>query len=152
MKWICLIAALSLPIAQAAQEDNKALFERACTKCHTLTAVTDQHNSPARWSNVVDKMVARGADITDEEIVKIIDYLSKNFGPRLKINTADAGEISEALGIPKSAAGDVVAYRSKNGPFHSLDDLKKVTSVDAADLERKKDSLDFSVPKESSAK
>jgi len=92
-------------------------------------------------------MVARGAEASDAEIVKIIDYLSTNFGPRLKVNAASAAELAAALGIPKSAADDVVAYRLKNGAFRTLDDLKKVPGLDAVDLERKKDSLDFSAPK-----
>jgi len=148
MKWTCLIAPLLLvSIAHSAQEDGKALVQRVCTKCHALNITTGQRNSPARWSEVVDDMVARGAEASDAEIVKMIDYLSANFGPRLKVNTAGVSEIAAVLGISKSTADDVVAYRLKNGAFHTLDDLKKVPGLDAADIERKKDSLDFSAPK-----
>jgi len=148
MKWTCLIAPLLLAdIAHSAQTDGKALVQRVCTKCHALNTTTEQRNSPARWSEVVDDMVARGAEASDAEIVKIIEYLSTNFGPRLKVNAAGAAELATALGIPKSAADEVVAYRVKNGAFHSLQDLKNVPGLDAADIERKKDSLDFSVSK-----
>ena len=148
MEKVNLIAALVLvSMAQAAQEDGKAVAQRVCTKCHAMNTTTGQRNSPARWSDIVDDMVGRGAEATDAEIVKIIEYLSANFGPKLKINAADAGEIAAALGLSKAAAEDVVAYRSKNGAFRSLEDLKKVPSVDAAELERKKDGLDFSLPK-----
>jgi len=148
MRWTCLIApVLLVNIAHSAQEDGKALVQRVCTKCHALNTTTGQRNSPARWSDVVDDMVARGAEASDAEIVKMIDYLSTNFGPRLKVNAAGADEIAAALGIPKSVADEVVAYRLKNGVFHSLQDLMKVPGLDAADVERKKDSLDFSAPK-----
>ena len=147
MKWTCLIASLLLVnIAHSAQEDGKALVQRVCTKCHALNTTTTQRNSPARWSDVVDDMVARGAEASDAEIVKIIEYLSTNFGPRLKVNSVGAAELAAAFGIPKPAADEVVAYRLMNGAFHSLEDLKKVPGLDAADIERKKDSLDFSVP------
>lgn len=148
MKWICLIGPLVLAnLAHSAQEDGKALVQRVCTKCHALNITTGQRNSPARWSDMVDDMVARGAEANDAEIVKIIDYLSTNFGPRLKVNSAGAAELAATLGIPKPAAEEVVAYRLKNGAFHSLEDLKKVPGLDAADIDRKKDSLDFSVSK-----
>ncbi len=148
MKWTCLIAPLLLVnIAHSAQEDGKALLQRVCTRCHALNITAEQRNSPARWSDVVDDMVARGAEASDADIVKIIDYLSTNFGPRLKVNVAGARELAAALGISKASAEEVVAYRLKNGAFHSLEDLKKVPGLDAADLERKKDNLDFSAPK-----
>ncbi len=148
MRWICLIATLLLVnTAHSAQEDGKALVQRVCTKCHALNTTTGQRNSPARWSDVVDDMVARGAEASDADIVKIIEYLSTNFGPRTKVNTASAGELAAALEISKAAADEVVAYRSKNGAFHSLEDLKKVPGLGAADIESKKDGLDFSVSK-----
>jgi competence protein ComEA len=37
----------------------------------------------------------------------------------------------------------IVEYREKNGPFKSIDALKKVPGVDAAKIEAKKDRLAF---------
>src|SRR2546430_2596864 len=122
MKWTCLIfpllfVSLFLNLALAAQDDGKAVTQRVCTKCHAMNTTTGQRNSPARWSDVVDDMVGRGAEASDAEIVKIIGYLSQNFGPRLKVNTAAAEDLATALGVPKAAAEEVVAYRAKSGPF-----------------------------------
>ena len=137
--WIMLAA---LPLL--AQEDGKALLERSCTKCHSLTATMVQHNSRDRWSEVVDAMVARGAEVTDEEIEKIIDYLVKVRGPKVKVNKASAAELAGALEVPTSVAAAVVEYREKHGTFKNLDDLKKAPALAGKDIDAKKDQLDFS--------
>ena len=41
------------------------------------------------------------------------------------------------------AATAIVDYREKNGSFKSLDDLKKVTAVDAKEIESRKDRIAF---------
>jgi competence protein ComEA len=128
-----------------AQEDGQALLERSCTKCHSLTATMAQHNSRERWSEVVDAMAARGAEVTDEEIDKIIDYLVKVRGPKVKVNKATAGELAGALAVPDSVAAAVVEYREKHGAFKSLDDLKKAPALAGKDVDSKKDGLDFTV-------
>jgi len=73
---------LVLRPAAVAQEDGKALLQRACTKCHALAATTRQRNDKERWSLIVDNMVSRGAELTDPEIETLIEYLTKNLGPR----------------------------------------------------------------------
>jgi mono/diheme cytochrome c family protein len=142
MRLIWLLATgLYLGPASQAQEDGKALFERICTKCHGLAATVRQRNSRERWAAVVDDMISRGAEGTDGEFEKVFDYLVKNFGPRTKVNTASAEELAAGLAIPRSAADAIVEY------FKTLEDLKKVSSLDAAEMESKKDRLDFSEAK-----
>jgi len=60
---------------------GKALVERSCEKCHTLEGILKTKATRARWTKIVDDMVARGAEGTDRELEIIIDYLAKNFGP-----------------------------------------------------------------------
>ena len=128
-----------------AQDNGKALLERSCTKCHSLTGTMLQHNSRDRWSEVVDAMIARGAEATDEEIDKIIDYLAKVRGPKVKVNKASAAELAGALEVPDSVAAAVVEYREKHGAFKNLDDLKKAPALAGKDIDAKKDGLDFTV-------
>jgi competence protein ComEA len=140
LNWVWIAA---LTVGCAGAQDGRALLEQVCTKCHSLTATTAQHNSKDRWTEIVDSMVARGAEGTDEEFEKIVDYLTKNYGPRVAVNKAAAGELASALEIPGTTASAIVAYREKNGPFQTVEDLKKVDGVDAADLEKKKGRIDF---------
>jgi competence protein ComEA len=141
---IAVAQAPSAPPGNEGKEDpGKALLERTCTKCHNLAGTLSQHNSPARWSAIVDDMVARGAEASDAEIDKIIVYLSKIYGPTVSINKVNAEELATALDLPPAGAAAIVEYREKNGSFKSLEDLKKVPSIDWKIIESKKDRLDF---------
>jgi competence protein ComEA len=40
-------------------------------------------------------------------------------------------------------AAAIIEYRAKNGPFKSIEDLKKVPGIDAAKIEARKDRLTF---------
>ena len=48
-----------------------------------------------------------------------------------------------AADLPADVAGAVVKYRQANGPFKSVDDLKKVAGVDVAKIEARKDRFVF---------
>jgi len=143
----CLAAAFCLVTAAQAQDDGKAVFERVCTKCHNLTSTARQRNSRERWSAIVDDMVARGSEGTDAELEKIVDYLAKNLGPRIAVNKATAKELAAGLDLSAAAAAAIVWHREKYGPYKNLEQLKKVPSLNAADLETRKDRLDFTESK-----
>jgi hypothetical protein len=59
---------------------GKPLLVRICSKCHGLENVVRARNTKEKWSSIVDDMVARGSEGTDEELERIIDYLTANFG------------------------------------------------------------------------
>lgn len=62
--------------------------------------------------------------------------LPADAGP-VNINTADAKTLAKELdGIGDSRAKAIIAYREKNGPFKTADDLKKVSGVGPAIVER----------------
>jgi competence ComEA-like helix-hairpin-helix protein len=143
MKWLLAAGLCALGSAAAAQDDGKALLERTCVKCQSINATTRQRNDRERWSLIVDNMVSRGAEATDPEIEKIIDYLAKNFGPRINVNKATADELVKGLDLPQAAATAIVDYRGTNGAFKNLEDLKKVGGLDAKEIENKKDRIEF---------
>jgi competence protein ComEA len=55
---------------------------RICTACHTIDNVVSERHDRAGWQKLVDDMAARGADGTDQQFALIVDYLTKNFGPK----------------------------------------------------------------------
>ena len=60
----------------------------------------------------------------------------------VNINTADATALAKALnGIGVAKAKAIVSYREKNGPFKSLDDLKKVPGLDFSKIDSRRDFL-----------
>ena len=64
------------------------------------------------------------------------------FSATVNINTADAATLDAAMqGVgPKSAAA-IVAYRTKHGPFKSVDDLVKVKGIGPKAVEKNRDKL-----------
>ena len=61
--------------------EGKAIVERTCVSCHALKVVTAKRASKEQWSTLVDQMISRGADLSDDEAEIVVDYLAKNFGP-----------------------------------------------------------------------
>ena len=60
---------------------QKALVEKTCgTGCHSVEVVTSQRMNEKQWNSVVQGMVARGAQASDEEVKVIVEYLSKTLG------------------------------------------------------------------------
>jgi competence protein ComEA len=77
-----------------------------------------------------------------------VDYLAKNFGKggggeKVNVNKAAAKDIETGLALTTKEAEAIVAYRQKNGDFKTLQDLLKVTGVDAKRIEAAKDKIDF---------
>ena len=137
--------------------EGKPIVERMCGSCHALKVVTSKRASPEQWAQLVDQMVSRGAEGTDEEIETVVEYLAKNFGldspppaasektsPQpVHVNQATAAELSAALGLTADEAGAIVAYREQNGKFKEWRELTKVPGVDASKIEANKERLVF---------
>jgi hypothetical protein len=60
---------------------GKKLVERACLSCHNAHVIVIKRASADDWAEDVDKMVARGAVLTDDENDQVVDYLSTHYGP-----------------------------------------------------------------------
>ena len=68
-------------------------------------------------------------------------------GP-VNVNTADAKTLARELdGIGKAKADAIVAYREKNGPFKSADDLAKVKGLGKKLIEQNRANLRFEAEK-----
>ncbi len=133
--------------AQLPDGPGKAETERLCSQCHDLARSISLRQDRAGWEATVDKMVSLGAKATDKETAAVIDYLAANFAaeevPRINVNKARAIDLESGLTLRRSEAAAIIEYRTKHGPFHSLEDLKKVPGIDAAKIEAKKDRLMF---------
>jgi quinoprotein glucose dehydrogenase len=64
------------------QGPGRDITIRACTSCHALDVVANQHLTPQEWTNVVRSMSVRGAVATPGELNRIQSYLAKAFPPR----------------------------------------------------------------------
>jgi len=141
--WLLVAVMACAGSSLTAEDQGEALLERTCTKCHTLDGIARQRNSKERWAAIVDDMVSRGAEATDAEIEKIVDYLVKNTGPKVNVNKASVQDLVAKLGLSEAASAAIVASREKNGSFKTLEDLKKIESVDPKEIENRKTRIDF---------
>lgn len=57
---------------------------------------------------------------------------------KININTADAKELMKLSGVGETRAQAIIAYREKNGPFASIEDLKRVAGIGEKTFEKLK--------------
>ena len=69
---------------QAAGSDAaaKMILETACTACHDLDLVQDEHLSKEDWRMLVNSMISKGAGVEDKDVPMLVDYLAKTYGPK----------------------------------------------------------------------
>lgn len=126
---------------------GKAEVQKLCTQCHELDKSVSLRQDTAGWQRTLEKMVAFGMKSTTEEYSAALDYLVKHYPadevPKINVNKAAAIELESGLSLKRSQAAAIIRYREENGPFKSIEDLKKVPGVDAEKIEAKKDRLTF---------
>jgi competence ComEA-like helix-hairpin-helix protein len=141
---------------------GKAIVARTCVNCHALKVVTSKRATKEQWSALIDQMVSRGADLSDDEIEVVVDYLAKNFALKgasavpakknflvqqdiesINVNQASANEMAAVLNLSLEQSRAIVAYRDTHGNFKDWHDLASVPGVHARDVETKKDRLRF---------
>ena len=141
-----MAAALAQTESKLPEGEGKATVERICGKCHAVEIVARARNTREGWNRVVDDMVERGAEGTDEDLERIVNYLTKNLDKapgRINVNKATATELAATLAISQETASAIVSEREKNGPYKEWQDLKRVPGIDLKQIEDKKDLVEF---------
>ena len=93
-----ILVPVSLAVAAAGQTPpslpegpGKELVEAVCTACHTLERVVAKRATKAEWQDKVLEMLQEDPDITQQERDQIVNYLAKNFPPKVSVNK-DVGD------------------------------------------------------------
>lgn len=60
---------------------GQELVESECTRCHTLAPIEVEGRTQAGWEDVVYDMIEHGADLTEGQVQRVVDYLAENYGP-----------------------------------------------------------------------
>jgi competence protein ComEA len=118
---------------------------KLCASCHAAETVASVRHSPDGWRDVIAKMVAAGAEGTEQEFAAVHQYLSTQFPAEvqqlLNLNTATAIELESVAGLLRKEAAALIAHREKNGPCKKLEDLRKVAGLDYKKIEARKERL-----------
>lgn len=130
--------------AGAQQPDDKdaAVYLRLCSTCHDSARVLANRRTRTQWEEVIQKMVERGAQGTEDEFYVVQEYLLRVSG-RVNVNRAVAQDIAVVLGITEKDADAIVAYRKANGDFVDFDALCKIPGIDVEKLTQAREAVSF---------
>lgn len=141
-----LSAAICLPVgslaAQPAKQANqgaqnlpagegKDLLVKDCTGCHELNVVTTQRKSESGWTDTVVEMRGRGANGSDDDMEKILQYLTANFGPQSSSPSAAA-----STGTSNGPAAAMVLPPKKPQPTPEQVVNEHIAALNACDWNR----------------
>ncbi|HAL29810.1 MAG TPA: hypothetical protein DCP20_03720 [Coriobacteriia bacterium] len=56
--------------------DGEAILNEKCVGCHSLDTVLAEQYDAVGWAAVIDQMIMRGAELTDDEAAALAEYLS----------------------------------------------------------------------------
>ena len=126
---------------------GKAETQKLCSQCHELDKAFSLSQDRTGWQHTLEKMKGFGMKGTEQELDAVLEYLVKNFPadelPKINVNKATAIDLESGLSLRRSQAAAIIQYREKNGPFKSIEELKKVPGIDIEKIEAKKDRLVF---------
>ena len=74
---------IAVSAGQATQQADKGeqILNASCTSCHDLRLTQVQALDKEGWTNLVETMMQRGADVPRDDVPVLIDYLFANHGP-----------------------------------------------------------------------
>ena len=116
---------------------------RICGDCHGVEKISSPRRSRAEWQELVEEMAARNGVATADEIHTIVRYVVVNFG-RVNVNRASEADLMEIVQLTASEASANVEFRTREGDYRTLDDLRRVPGLDFAKIQERKDRMGFS--------
>ena len=115
---------------------------KLCGNCHAAETVASVQLTPEGWRDVMARMVAAGAQGTEQELETVFQYVSTQFPVQgqkaLNLNVATAVELESVAGLLRKEAAALIAHREKNGPCKAVEDLKKVAGLDYKKIDARK--------------
>lgn len=86
-----------------------ALVNSVCGGCHTLDRVNNKKGDSNAWTTTVTRMKGLGANLTDQQIPVVVDYLTRNAG------TLAVAALDGAAKGKGGAPGGAAAAKGKGG-------------------------------------
>ena len=143
--FVAGLAVAGTAIAASGQEpeDIPALaFQRVCSSCHPPDRILATRRTRTQWEEVIQKMIDRGAQGTDEDFTAAELYLLRISG-RVNVNRAVSKDLVDVLGLTEKEADAIAEYRKANGDFKDFDELSKVFGIDLEKLKQGRDAISF---------
>jgi DNA uptake protein ComE-like DNA-binding protein len=114
-------------------QDNQAVAA-VCTVCHAASQFLSTPRSSSRWEQVFAEMSGYGADGTDDQLDRLVNYFQKNLTV-INVNTSPVDDLQPTLQVSDKVAATILARRTKQ-PFTGIDDLSRISGLDRSVLEK----------------
>lgn len=105
-----------------------------CTVCHAASQFLTTPRGSDRWEQVFAEMSGYGADGTDDQLDRVVNYFQRNLTV-INVNTSPVEDVKETLQVSDQAAAEIMARR-KQRAFTGMDDLSKIPGVDRSILQK----------------
>lgn len=127
---------------------GKDVTQKVCGECHAAEMVIGRQEERETWGAIVQDMVQRGANGTDDELYQVVDYLATNFSKtspviKINVNKATAKDLQAGLNISDKQAAAIIQRRQDKGDYKTVDELEKVPGIDPTKIEANKNRLAF---------
>ncbi len=63
---------------------GKETTKRVCGNCHSTNIWVNQRHTPEKWSSIIDNMLSKGMEASDDDLAIVNDYLGKYLPPPTK--------------------------------------------------------------------
>ena len=70
--------------------EGRDATKRVCGNCHSTNIWIKQRHTTEKWSSIIDNMLSKGMEASDDDLATVNDYLGKNLGPAPKDPTASS--------------------------------------------------------------
>jgi competence ComEA-like helix-hairpin-helix protein len=141
--FVAGLAGAAITASAQEPEDQAALaLQRVCSSCHPPDRILATRRTRTQWEEVIQKMIDRGAQGTDEDFTAAELYLLRISG-RVNVNRAVSKDLVDVLGLTEKDADAIAEYRKANGDFKDFDELCKVPGIDLEKLKQGRDAISF---------
>ncbi|HEY7337335.1 MAG TPA: photosynthetic reaction center cytochrome c subunit family protein [Bryobacteraceae bacterium] len=103
------------------------LVNTVCASCHTLDRVKNKAADKDGWTATVARMKEKGADLTDEQVPVVVDFLTRAAGT-LTVAAPAGGRAAGKGGGRGGAKGKVAPFSAGGAAVVSAANLKVLTA------------------------
>jgi DNA uptake protein ComE-like DNA-binding protein len=128
------LAAISAASNLDSDPQDARAVAAVCTVCHAASQFLTTPRSSSRWEQVYHEMSGYGADGTDDQLDRVVNYFQRNLTV-INVNTSPPEDIGETLQVKDEVVAAIMTRRAQH-QFIGIDDLSKVAGVDRAVLEK----------------
>jgi mono/diheme cytochrome c family protein len=105
-----------------------------CTVCHAASQFLSTQRGSDRWEQVFAEMSGYGADGTDDQLDRVVNYFQRNLTV-INVNTSPVEDLQETLQVSDQVAAGIMARRMQHS-FTGIDELGKFPGVDRSILQK----------------